>query len=68
MIENYLKYIKQITKSGFSGDIENSSAQKFVAATDNSIYQELPELILYPKTAQDLKIIISKAKNFTLLI
>ena len=59
---NYTNFIQALTKqTTFSGDIENNIAQKIVQATDNSIYHILPDLILYPKTTQDIKHILKIA-------
>lgn len=62
---DYKKYLNLLYQAGFAGAIENSSLETFIAATDNSIYQENAELILYPKNKQDLKLLISTATNFS---
>lgn len=38
----------------FSGDIDVSYATRVTASTDNSIYQALPQAVLFPKSTQDL--------------
>jgi len=42
----------------FHGDIDGSDAAKHVFSTDNSIYQLLPQSILYPKNINDLQLIM----------
>ena len=43
-------YLKTITKQGFTGDTDASYASRLTAATDNSIYQQIPQGIIFPKT------------------
>ncbi|WFU11797.1 FAD-binding and (Fe-S)-binding domain-containing protein (plasmid) [Rhizobium sp. CB3090] len=49
----------RLVEAGFRGDIETSAAARTVFATDNSIYQVEPAAILFPKGAEDLKIVAS---------
>ena len=41
----------------FSGDIEQQYASRLAVATDNSIYQQLPEAVVFPKSVNDLAIL-----------
>ncbi len=50
--EKFLESLKQLH---FSGDIETSYAQRLISATDNSIYQMMPEAIIFPKSNQDVE-------------
>lgn len=47
-------FIAALTQSGFKGDIESGYAERIVASTDNSIYQVMPDVILYPRVEQDI--------------
>ncbi len=40
---------------GFAGDIAADYANRTVLATDNSIYQRLPQAVLYPRNVEDLQ-------------
>ncbi len=51
-ISSYLKQLKEI---GFSGDIHSDYKTRLICATDNSVYQVLPQAVLYPKNNLDLK-------------
>jgi hypothetical protein len=51
-------FLKDLKQSGFAGDCETSYGARIVAATDNSIYQVLPEAILFPAKAQDINRIV----------
>ena len=50
----YLSFIKALEACGFEGDLNPDYANRTVLATDNSIYQVLPQGVLYPKNAEDL--------------
>lgn len=51
----YLNYLEALRKSKFSGDIESSYSSRLAVATDNSIYQRLPQAIVFPKSTSDLQ-------------
>ncbi|WOH38331.1 FAD-binding and (Fe-S)-binding domain-containing protein [Thalassotalea fonticola] len=53
----YQQYIKALKKSTFSGDISCHYSSRLAVATDNSIYQQLPQAVLHPKTVEDIKLI-----------
>lgn len=50
----YLSFIEALRASGFQGELNPDYANRTVLATDNSIYQVLPQGILYPANSQDL--------------
>lgn len=50
----YLSFIEALRKSGFSGDLKPDYANRTVLATDNSIYQVLPQGVMYPRDSADL--------------
>ncbi|WP_125722090.1 D-2-hydroxyglutarate dehydrogenase YdiJ [Pseudoalteromonas rubra] len=54
-------YIKKITGQGFSGDTDTSYATRIVTATDNSIYQEIPQAVIYPKCSKDVQVAMQVA-------
>lgn len=51
------QFLEQL-KSSFTGEIDYSDAARHVFSTDNSIYQYLPQAILYPKNQQDIEIVM----------
>ncbi len=57
----YQSFVRQLKTSGFQGDIELGYADRTVLATDNSIYQVLPEGVLYPSSTEDLSHILGLA-------
>ncbi|MFY0991408.1 FAD-binding and (Fe-S)-binding domain-containing protein [Halomonas sp. C05BenzN] len=50
----YLRFLEALKDAGFAGEIAPDYANRTVLATDNSIYQRLPQAVLYPKHADDL--------------
>jgi len=46
-----------LVEAGFCGDLEAGAAARIVQSTDNSIYQIVPEAILYPSDSADLRIL-----------
>ncbi|WP_339901425.1 D-2-hydroxyglutarate dehydrogenase YdiJ [Paraglaciecola polaris] len=54
---NYQSFLSALRRSEFRGDIEFSYASRLAVATDNSIYQSLPQAVVLPKSVADLQII-----------
>lgn len=54
----YLSFIDRLKTSGFSGDTNPDYANRVVLSTDNSIYQVLPQGVIYPKSTQDIKVLV----------
>src|SRR5690606_32836311 len=49
-----LSFIDALRQSGFRGDVNPDYANRTVLATDNSIYQVLPQGVVYPRDSDDL--------------
>ena len=54
----YLSFIERLKASGFSGDTNPDYANRVVLSTDNSIYQVLPQGVIFPKTTQDIQLLV----------
>ncbi|MBF7052852.1 FAD-binding oxidoreductase, partial [Halomonas sp. KAO] len=50
----YLRFLAALKAVGFTGEIAPDYANRTVLATDNSLYQRLPQAALYPRHAEDL--------------
>ena len=50
----YLSFLNALKAAKFAGDINPDFANRTVLATDNSIYQVLPQAVVYPKSLEDL--------------
>ena len=53
----YQDFAKILATKGFSGDINFQYSARLAHATDNSIYQQLPQLVLHPRCIKDIQII-----------
>lgn len=47
-------YLQALKKQHFDGDIADHYADRLSLATDNSVYQQLPQAILFPKNTADV--------------
>lgn len=54
---------KTLGQLGFRGDFEAGLGARYVASTDNSIYEVLPKAIVYPREAADLNRIVRAARR-----
>lgn len=55
--QHYLDFLNALKSTTFAGDISPDYANRTVLATDNSIYQVLPQGIIYPANTNDLIIL-----------
>ena len=60
LVANYLNTIKN---QGFTGDTDASYATRLTASTDNSIYQQLPQGVIFPKTEKDIQVALQIASQ-----
>ena len=45
---HYQAFLTDLAKSSFSGDVEYSYASRLAVSTDNLIYQQLPQAVVFP--------------------
>ncbi len=50
----YLLFLEALAETHFSGEVRPDFASRLLAATDNSIYQILPQTVVFPKCETDL--------------
>ena len=60
---NVQLYLKTLRSSGYKGEILTDYADRLINATDNSIYQILPQAVLAPAVSGDLNIIMEVAAS-----
>ena len=53
----YLEFIERLRADGFRGDTNPDYANRVVLSTDNSIYQVLPQGVIYPKSVADIQLL-----------
>ncbi|MDJ0674916.1 MAG: FAD-binding and (Fe-S)-binding domain-containing protein [Calothrix sp. MO_167.B42] len=51
---NIVNFLQQLTQTPFAGEIRGDFASRLIASTDNSIYQILPQAVVFPRTQSDL--------------
>lgn len=56
-------YQEKLKSAGFLGDIDTSYATRLVTSTDNSIYQQVPQAVLFPKSDKDIKLALDIAQQ-----
>lgn len=54
-------FCQALQQAGFNGDIETSYASRLAVATDNSVYQALPQAVILPKSTDDLVLLTTLA-------
>jgi len=59
----YQKFANQLSQQHFTGDINCQYSARLAVATDNSVYQQLPQLVLHPRSKQDVQLISRLANN-----
>ena len=52
-----LRYLEELRAAGFSGDIETQYASRLAVSTDNSVYQQLPQAVVHPKSTDDVSLL-----------
>ncbi len=52
LVHSFLRALKD---SGFEGEIDQSAATRLSAATDNSVYQVLPDAVVFPRHVGDVE-------------
>jgi FAD/FMN-containing dehydrogenase len=52
-----LSFLKELEHAGFTGDIESQYSSRLAVATDNSVYQQLPQSVVHPKTTEDVSLL-----------
>ncbi len=64
MLDNlYQNYITMLRSTDFSGEIRTDYATRLTVATDNSIYQVIPEAVLFPRDINDISIILQLSQQ-----
>jgi FAD/FMN-containing dehydrogenase/Fe-S oxidoreductase len=53
----YREFVRELVTERFAGEIRTDYAARLIAATDNSVYQLLPQAVLYPRSRDDVAVI-----------
>jgi len=61
--QDYFAFLGALLKTDYNGEIAQSYASRLAVATDNSVYQWLPQAIIFPKSTQDIVEICQLAQS-----
>jgi len=61
--QDYFAFLKALLNTNYSGEISKSYASRLALATDNSVYQWLPQAVIFPKSTQDIVEICQLAQS-----
>ena len=50
----YIEFLDTLATAGFRGDIARDDSNRVALSTDNSIYQILPQAVVYPRDREDV--------------
>ncbi|CAM3793431.1 D-2-hydroxyglutarate dehydrogenase YdiJ [Xenorhabdus thuongxuanensis] len=56
-------YLTALKEAGFTGDTASSYADRLTMATDNSIYQLLPQAVVFPRSSADVVLLTRIAEE-----
>lgn len=67
--QRVLDFLAALKENGFSGDTATHYADRLTMATDNSIYQLLPDAVVFPRSTSDVALLarLADAPHFTTL-
>lgn len=53
-VSQYVEFLAELRARGFEGDISTGRADRIVQSTDNSVYQLMPQAVVFPRNATDV--------------
>jgi FAD/FMN-containing dehydrogenase/Fe-S oxidoreductase len=59
----YQKFSAELASTAYTGEINCQYSSRLAVATDNSIYQQLPQLVLHPRSKQDIQLLSKLASK-----
>jgi len=59
----YENFVSSLKAKNFTGDINASYSARLAVATDNSVYQQLPQLVIHPRSQQDIVVLAKTASE-----
>ncbi len=70
VVQLVLNFLQALEQQGFTGDTATSYADRLTMATDNSIYQLLPDAVVFPRSTADVALIarLAAQERFASLI
>ncbi|WES66392.1 FAD-binding and (Fe-S)-binding domain-containing protein [Superficieibacter sp. HKU1] len=70
VVQLVLNFLQSLEQQGFTGDTATRYADRLTMATDNSIYQLLPDAIVFPRSTADVSLLarVAAEERFKTLI
>lgn len=68
VVQLVLNFLQELEQQGFTGDTATSYADRLTMSTDNSIYQLLPDAVVFPRSTADVALIARLGRAGTLFI
>lgn len=68
VVQLVLNFLQELEQQGFTGDTATSYADRLTMSTDNSIYQLLPDAVVFPRSTADVALIAPSCRAGTLFI
>ncbi|KNC09495.1 membrane protein [Klebsiella sp. RIT-PI-d] len=70
VVQLVLNFLQSLEQQGFTGDTATSYADRLTMATDNSIYQLLPDAIVFPRSTADVSLLarVAAEERFSTLV
>ena len=59
---HYHAFLQAVIDAGFAGDVESSYSSRLAVATDNSVYQWLPQAVVFPRSTADV-VLLTRLAN-----
>lgn len=57
VVQLVLNFLQVLEQQGFTGDTATSYADRLTMATDNSVYQLLPDAVIFPRSTADVALL-----------
>ena len=70
VVQLVLNFLQALEQQGFTGDTATNYADRLTMATDNSIYQLLPDAVLFPRSTADVALLcrLAAEERFSSLV
>lgn len=63
LVPRVLNFMQELERQGFTGDIATRYAERLTMSTDNSVYQLLPDAVIFPRSTADVALVARLADD-----
>lgn len=57
VVQLVVNFLQELEQQGFTGDTATRYADRLTMATDNSVYQLLPDAVIFPRSTADVALL-----------